>query len=206
MFPVMTIGHSNHDSATFIGLLTQHGVTAIADVRSAPFSRYNPQFNRDRLRDTLRSVGIKYVFLGEQLGARTDDASCYEGGKVQYDRLSKTVLFRKGIERVLDGARSQKIALMCAEKEPLDCHRTILVARAIFEAGIDVQHILADGSVETHQDTICRLLSNLSLPEQDMFRSPQEIQSDAYAIRGQQIAFDQNAVAAIRDEISQDDS
>ena len=90
----------------------QHGVTALADVRSAPYSRFNPQFNKDALVRELKVHGIKYVFLGRELGARTDDRSCYENGRVQYRRLALTELFRDGIERVLTGASKHRIALV----------------------------------------------------------------------------------------------
>lgn len=125
---VLTIGHSNHPIERFIGLLKQDGVTAVADVRSAPFSRHNPQFNKDSLQQSLSEAGIAYIFLGKELGARSNDRSCYEDGRVQYERLARTDLFLDGIERVRKGAEQYRIALMCAEKEPLECHRTLLVA------------------------------------------------------------------------------
>src|ERR1035437_1825005 len=99
--PVLTIGHSTHSLAAFVGLLRQHSVTALADVRSTPFSRFNPQFNKETLEHSLKSHGIKYVFLGRELGARSDDPSCYENGRVQYARLARTELFRSGLERVM---------------------------------------------------------------------------------------------------------
>jgi uncharacterized protein (DUF488 family) len=87
---VLTIGHSTHPIETFLGLLHQHGVTAVADVRSAPYSRFNPQFNKDALEHDLKEHGIRYVFLGRELGARSDDPSCYDKGRVQYGRLART--------------------------------------------------------------------------------------------------------------------
>jgi uncharacterized protein (DUF488 family) len=193
MSAVYTVGHSNHPEQTFLDLLARNGITAIADVRSSPYSRFNPQFNRETLVKSLRSAGIAYVFLGAELGARTDDNACYEGGKVQYDRLAKTEAFRQGLNRVVEGARSYRVALMCAEKDPLDCHRTILVARHLVDRGLEVKHIRADGSSEIHDDAMRRLLQMLSLPEQDMFRSRDEVIADAYAIRGQAIAYDRDA-------------
>src|SRR5262249_40063791 len=142
--PVFTIGHSTHSSEGFLALLRLHGVTAVGDVRSAPYSRFNPQFNRETLSESLRRADIKYVFLGEALGARSKDSSCYVNGRVQYRCLARTDLFKGGIERVARGAEEYAIALMCAEKEPLDCHRTLLVSRALVERGLVVRHILAD--------------------------------------------------------------
>jgi uncharacterized protein (DUF488 family) len=115
--PVLTVGHSTHSFEAFVGLLRQHGVTALVDVRSAPFSRFNPQFNKDALEHSLTAHDIKYVFLGRELGARSDDTSCYEKGRVQYGRLARTELFRSGLERVMTGSREHRIGLMCAEKD-----------------------------------------------------------------------------------------
>src|SRR6202521_1160216 len=101
---IFTIGHSTHPQKRFIALLLQHGITALCDVRSKPYSRVNPQFNREELKESLRERCIKYVFLGKELGARSEDPMCYENGKVQYDRLAATPAFKAGIERVLAGA------------------------------------------------------------------------------------------------------
>jgi uncharacterized protein (DUF488 family) len=106
-----SIGHSNHPIDEFLRLLMTAGITAIADVRSRPFSRRNPQFNKNRLAATLAEHGIAYVFLGRELGARSEDPSCYEGGKVQYARLMATALFNSGIERVVAGAGKYRVAL-----------------------------------------------------------------------------------------------
>src|SRR5687767_4940714 len=94
---VHTIGRSTHPIEYFLGPLSSHGITAVADVRSTPFSRRNPQFNRERLKQSLRDEGIAYVFLGTELGARADDSACYENGKVQYDRLARTERFQHGL-------------------------------------------------------------------------------------------------------------
>ena len=185
---VLTIGHSNHPLETFAALLRQHEVTALADVRSAPYSRFNPQFNRKALDAALKARGIAYVFLGHALGGRPDDASCYEDGRVRYDRLARTALYREGLDRVVRGASDERIALMCAEKEPLDCHRTILVGRSLAERGIAVAHILADGTLEPHGETMDRLLASMKLPGQDLFRSKEEQVEEALARRERRIA------------------
>ncbi|MGD1092889.1 MAG: DUF488 domain-containing protein [Bryobacteraceae bacterium] len=108
---IFTIGHSTHTQEYFIGLLTRHGITALCDVRSKPYSRVNPQFNREELKESLAACGITYVFLGKELGARSEDPACYENGKVQYDRLSHTVLFRQGLERIQKGMQEYRIAI-----------------------------------------------------------------------------------------------
>lgn len=190
---LFTIGHSTHPAERFVELLRRHGITAVSDVRSAPYSRMNPQYNREPLKELLVRSGIAYVFLGEELGARSSDPACYEGGKVQYDRLAQTALFRRGIERVLEGSKRFTIALMCAEKEPLSCHRTILVARHLRAAGAPVEHILADGRTETHEQALSRLADLLGVPGEDMFRTRADVFEDAYRAQGQRIAYEKKA-------------
>ena len=126
-----TIGHSNHEIAVFIGLLRQHGVTAIGNVRSQPYSRYVPQYSRDAMETALVDAGIAYVFLGKELEARSDNPHCYREGKIQFDRLAREPIFAEGIGRVMQGIERCRIALTCAEKDPLDCHRALLVARKL---------------------------------------------------------------------------
>lgn len=190
--PVYTIGHSTHPVETFLGLLRMHGITAVCDVRSTPYSRMNPQFNREALRRVLHERKINYVFLGKELGARSDDPACYRDGKVQYETLSKTPLFVSGLERVIKGSKKFRVALMCAEKDPLDCHRTILVARHLAEQGVTVSHILEEGSIESHDQAVSRLMQILNISGDDLFRSPEDSIREAYRIRGKTIAYEEN--------------
>ena len=186
---LFTIGHSNHPIEAFIELLQRHGVTAVGDVRSHPYSRYAPQYSRDPLKAALAQKGIAYVFLGKELGARSKDPGCYKEGKVQYDRLARQPQFAEGISRVTEGMRQYCIALMCAEKDPLECHRTLLVARKLREAGVEITHIHADGSLEDHRSLESRLLDVCKLPEGDMFKQRDEFISQAYAIQGERVAY-----------------
>ena len=169
--PIFTIGHSNHSLEDFLALLSKHHVTAVADVRSAPWSRFNPHFSRNALSAALKARGIRYVYLGRELGGRPDDPALYdEGGHVRYERVAQTSGFRDGIARVAGGAATHRIALMCAEKEPLDCHRTHLVARALDAEGVEVVHILADGGIERHAETMGRLAADAGRkPDGDLF-------------------------------------
>jgi uncharacterized protein (DUF488 family) len=182
------VGHSNHSIERFIGLLTANGITAVADVRSRPFSRRHPQFNKERLASALAQHGIAYVFLGKELGARSEDPSCYENGKVQYPRLAATPAFKAGIERVLAGAAKFRVALMCAEKEPLDCHRTLLVSRALESAGTSISHILADGSLESQEKTMSRLIDLVGLSKEDLFHHG-DLVAAACRLREDKIAY-----------------
>lgn len=187
---ILTIGHSNHPAELFIALLQHHDVTALVDVRSHPYSRYLPQFCRDALRETLHKQGIAYVFLGKELGARSQNPTCYIDGKVQYDRLAQEALFSQGIERIRQGMKQYRIALMCAEKDPIDCHRAILVARHVAKAGLPVSHIHASGDLESHEQMEMRLLKLLKMPEGDMFKSREEYVESAYLIQGERIAYE----------------
>jgi uncharacterized protein (DUF488 family) len=188
---VFTIGHSTHPQERFIALLRQYGITALCDVRSKPYSRMNPQFNREELKEALLAQGVEYRFLGKELGARSDDPNCYENGKVQYDRLAETELFKYGLKRVLRGMRDDfRIALMCAEKEPLECHRTILVGRHLVALGVTVEHILADGSLENHDAALSRLARMINLREPDLVHSREQLIADAYRKQGERIAYE----------------
>ncbi len=186
---VLTIGHSTHALDEFVALLQQHRVTAVGDVRSAPYSRFNPQFNHDVLPSSLKVFGIEYVYLGHALGGRSDDPACYEKGRICYDRVAKTDHFRRGLNRVVYGAGNHRIALMCAEKEPLECHRTLLVSQALDDQGVEVAHIHADGGIERHADAMDRLLDLQKLPREDLFQTRKELIVEAIARQEERVAF-----------------
>ena len=160
---VLTIGHSNHAPDVFVRLLGAHAVTVLADVRSAPYSRFHPQFNRSALARKLADAGIEYVYLGDALGGRPADPGLYEGGRVRYERVARTEPFRDAVEHVAERAGRDRLAIMCAEREPLACHRTLLVAPALEERGAAVAHIRADGALEPHAETMDRLLAKHGL-------------------------------------------
>jgi uncharacterized protein (DUF488 family) len=186
---IYTVGHSNHPLERFITILRHHGISVLCDVRSDPYSRVNPQFNREALKAVLWKNGIAYLFLGKELGARSDDPSCYAHGTVQYDRLAQTALFRKGIEILLQKMHGCRLAIMCAEKDPLECHRTILVSRYLDKLGITIEHILPDSTTETHRQAETRLLNYLGKQEGDgLFCSRETIMDDAYKTQGERIA------------------
>ena len=166
---VFTIGHSNHSSERFLALLRGAGITAVADVRSIPQSRRWPHFSRTQIERWLADAGIAYVFLGAELGGRPDDPALLREGRPDYDLMAATPAFRAGLERVLDGAARYRIALMCAEREPLDCHRFLLVSRHTHERGVRLRHILADGSAEPHEATEARLLQQVGLAADPLF-------------------------------------
>jgi uncharacterized protein (DUF488 family) len=183
-----TIGHSTHALEHFLMLLAKNNVSAICDVRSAPYSRHNPQFNRESLKEQLRAVGIAYVFLGKELGARSENPACYIDDKVQYNYLAEEPLFVEGIKRLKAGMDRFRIALMCAERDPLTCHRTILVCREMRSPDLTIEHILADGSIETNADAEKRLMAMLDL-RPDMLRDEHQCIERAYDVQAHNIAY-----------------
>jgi uncharacterized protein (DUF488 family) len=193
--PVFTIGHSTHSAEAFLTLLKQHGVEAVADVRSSPYSQFNPQFNRELLQRILRDSGIAYVFLGEELGARRSESECYVGGRVDYLLVAKTPAFQRGLDRISRGAAKMRIAMMCAEKDPLDCHRCILVSPRLSERGFTVQHILGDGALESQEEAENRLTHLFDRSEFELFLSAQELIAEAYRIQSERIAYQENTLA-----------
>ncbi len=156
---LFTIGHSNHAIEFFIELLKMHEVTAIADVRSHPYSRYLPHFNQAALKVALESEKIRYVFLGAELGARPDIPECYVDGKALYAKIAATDQFFEGIKRLLKGVKTHRVALMCAEKDPLTCHRAILICQHLREYNLNIKHILKNGDLESHQELEERMLA-----------------------------------------------
>ncbi|NUM54279.1 MAG: DUF488 domain-containing protein [Candidatus Hydrogenedentes bacterium] len=161
MNTLYTIGHSNYEPAQFLSLLAAHGVSAIADVRSSPYSKFVPQYSKENLQHMLREADIGYGFLGRELGARRDEETCYVGDQARYDRIAELPIFRAGLDRVIEESQDRSIALMCSEADPLTCHRTILVCRALrkLHPSLPITHILPDASGETHEDALERLVA-----------------------------------------------
>jgi uncharacterized protein (DUF488 family) len=200
---LFTIGHSNHNIKTFIELLQEHQITALADVRSTPYSRYLPDYCQAQLKNHLECDRIRYIFLGQELGARPEDQSCYVAGKAIYEKIAATDLFTDGIRRILKGVKSRhRIALMCAEKDPMTCHRAMLICPQLKEYDLDIQHIRPNGQLESHVELEERLLakhgfkgaiqvslfdtaSPLDLPREDQL-------VEAYKKQGDEIAYVEN--------------
>jgi len=188
MIPLFSIGHSSLEMETFLMLLALHRIEAVADVRSQPYSRRFPRFSRLALEPVLGAAGIHYAFLGRELGARREEKACYVGGAVCFDRVAASPAFASGLARLREGIVRYRIALLCAEKDPLDCHRMVLVARHAARFA-DVFHILADGALESHEKTEQRLLQRYAQNEADLFLSRENRLADAYARRGVEIAW-----------------
>jgi uncharacterized protein (DUF488 family) len=187
---LFTIGYSPHILDSFLRVLQKHKVTAVADVRSLPYSQFKPEFNKNKVSEFLKAHGIAYVFLGDYCGARVDDPSCYVDGKVDYALVAENPKFKEGLKRIINGLEKYRIALMCAEKDPIDCHRTILICRNLTPKGVNIKHILSTGRIEEHHDSEQRLLKLYKLNHQDLFRSEQQRLNDAYLRQGEKIAYE----------------
>jgi uncharacterized protein (DUF488 family) len=192
---VLTVGHSNHTLEHFLQIVRANQVTAVADIRSEPYSAYASQFNREALKSFLEDSGVNYVFLGAELGARPQDPACYRNGKVQFKLMAATALFRKGLERIVSGSKNHCIAMMCTENDPLKCHRSVFISRELEALGAEVSHILEDGSVESQEQAMDRLLEQCGLPKEDLFRTRAEIIEDACARQEQKLAFVNDGIA-----------
>jgi uncharacterized protein (DUF488 family) len=187
MRTILTIGHSTHSYEEFLRLLRGAGVTAVADVRSAPFSRHQPQFNKEDLQRELRLDKIKYVFLGDELGGRPRSKSLFCEGVADYEKMAATPEFKKGLDRVSKGSSEFKIALMCSEHDPLDCHRCLLVGRALKGRGLTVSHILFNGFQKNQDEIETELIEMLKQNRADLF--PNDQIASAYRDRSLKVAF-----------------
>jgi uncharacterized protein (DUF488 family) len=153
MSTVYTVGHSSHTFEDFLRLLTGNRIDVVVDTRSSPYSKFVPQFDREIILRDLTQAGIKYLFLGAELGGRPANPDYYdERGHVLYSRITKDAAFSAGIERLERGMASFRIALICGEEDPAHCHRRLLVSRVLIERGHEILHIRGDGRVETDSD------------------------------------------------------
>lgn len=189
MKELFTIGHSVHTMERFMAMLKEHNIDTLCDVRSSPYSRFTPQFNRESLKEDLAKHRILYLYLGAELGPRSSDPDCYENGKVQYKRLVEKEIFQQGLDRLRKGINTYRIALMCAEKDPLTCHRMILICRNLRGEDILIRHILEDGSLEDNRDTEQRLMKLLKIDPADLFSSEEEQIQRAYDLQAEKVAY-----------------
>jgi uncharacterized protein (DUF488 family) len=156
--PIFTIGYGHREIETLLADLHTHNIQFLIDVRSQPYSRYKPDFNRKELEQHLDAAGIRYLFMGDTLGGRPNDPACYTNGKVDYDKVARKDFYRRGIDRLQEAFRQQqRLALMCSEGKPEQCHRARLIGRTLADLSIPVAHIDHDGRLITQQDVILRL-------------------------------------------------
>jgi len=186
---IWTIGHSSLGMDAFISLLKASGIEAVADVRSSPWSRHTPQFNREPLKASLNAAGIAYAWLGQELGGRPSEPRYYCDGVADYRLMRQAPSFAAGLDRVTTGIETYRIALMCAEKHPLSCHRCLLVGRALHESARPVVHLLHDGGSLTQTDVEEQLLLLAGRDGADLFAPHQERVDAAYWARNRKKAF-----------------
>ncbi len=196
MSSIYTVGHSTHELVYFLKLLQMHHINCLVDVRSVAASNYNPQYNKDMLSVFLKNNDIKYLHFSKEFGARQTDKELLDNsGQLDFEKVHHAPHFRQGIERLKQGiAKGYTIALMCAEGEPLDCHRFGMVSTALVQDGIDVLHIMKDGSLKTHQELEKELIKKYEkrLPRPDIFTtriSKQEQLKVAYRLQNKDIAY-----------------
>jgi len=150
---IWTVGHSNYPIETFLDLLAKHQIAVLVDVRSSPYSRYASQFNRQAVEHSLQARRIKYLFLGDLVGGRAEGDEFYdEAGRVLYAEVARSAGFRQGIERLLRRITRHRVALMCSEEDPAECHRRLLIGRVLAGRGVRVMHIRGDGSVQSEEE------------------------------------------------------
>ena len=152
---IYTIGHSNQDVQSFIELLKRHSIEVVVDVRFNPYSKYASQFNKKEIQGDIRDNGIKYMFMGKEIGGKPADLQFYDSeGYVLYSKIAESPMFTKGIERLLKGITQYKVVLMCSEENPATCHRRLLIGRVLSDHGVDMLHIRSDGRVQTEEDIL----------------------------------------------------
>jgi uncharacterized protein (DUF488 family) len=195
-FDLFSIGHSNIPAERFVAMLRAANVSAIADVRSTPASRFCPWFSAKTLAPLLAHEGMDYLSYGDALGGRPRDQNLYCDGIADYEAMARQPDFNAGIERLLADAAARRakggLCLMCAERDPLDCHRCLLVARTLAGRGMTIGHILHDGSIEPHTAAERRLLelAHEDVDPLDLFATGQNGQlAAAYRHRARAVAY-----------------
>lgn len=186
---LFTIGHSALPIDEFTGLLTNAGVKIVCDVRSSPFSRFAPQFNSQPLERKLAQAAISYKFLGKALGGRIDISSCYVNGRIDYSLVEKTGLFKNGVAELLRIAQDAPTAIMCSEKDPLNCHRYLLISKHLRSNNITISHILHSGKVEENSETESRLFRETKVQNADLFEDSSTLLEKAYRVQSEKVSF-----------------
>lgn len=185
---IYSIGHSNLSFDTFLARLQDAGIEAIADVRSSPWSRFNPQFNRETLKASLNAAGIAYSHI-EELGGRPKERQYYCEGVADYRKMRTAPAFEAGLARLDAGSQRYRIATLCSEQNPLECHRCLLVGRALHDAGRPVVHLLHGGSSMTQAMVEERLLEFAGKEGADLFAPREERIEAAYWVQNRRNAF-----------------
>jgi uncharacterized protein (DUF488 family) len=190
MGKIYTIGSSTHTIDEFTLLLNKFKINAIADVRSVPYSQHTPQFNKDFLINILKGISIHYLDFSKEFGARRKEDTAYTNNRVDFQKVIKLPNFIKGIERISVGInKGYNIALLCTEKNPLDCHRFSLVSKGLVEyLGVDINHISFEGGILNQYDLENKMLINYKF-ENDLFMDHKTLLEAAYKIISNKVAY-----------------
>ena len=152
MSSFFTLGHSNLSIETWLALVRRHGIEAVVDTRSSPYSKYVPQFDRELMQRSLEEAGVRYLYLGAELGGRPANPDYYDAsGRVLYSRLRDDPRFQAAIARLESGMERFRVALLCGEEDPAHCHRRLLIGRVLCERGHTMQHIRGDGRLDSDE-------------------------------------------------------
>jgi uncharacterized protein (DUF488 family) len=193
---IFTVGHSTQPVDHLLEVLARHSIQAVVDVRSSPYSGRLPWFNKEALIESLSQSSIKYIFMGRELGGRGDGPGVFGAdGRVRYDKIVATDSYNRAIQRVIDGSSRMRVVLLCSEKDPINCHRALMVSRSLNDVGVLVQHILADGSLETHKEFEVRLRDRSSGNQLDLLTSEDELLDQAYESQASRVAFKQTELS-----------
>jgi len=186
---VLTLGHSNREWADFARLLVENQAALLVDVRSMPASRRYPWFNRKDMTAKLGEIGLGYQYLGDRLGGRPKDTVCYAGGAVDYARVVTSSAFREGMDELATLARAKRVCLVCSEKDPMDCHRAILIARHLAPKGFALSHVHGAEKSETQEAFEARLLDIDEGGLLGRIKDRRALVQMAYNRRGRKMAF-----------------
>ncbi|MCM1307362.1 MAG: DUF488 domain-containing protein [Butyrivibrio sp.] len=204
-----TIGHSQHKIEEFAKMLKAYKINYVLDVRSTPYSQFAPVYNMESIKNCLKKFSIQYVFMGKNFGARQKEDSLYcKEGYLDFEKVRNSINFRNGVNNVLKGiSEGNRIVLMCTEKDPIECHRAIMVAKAFSESGINVEHIMSDGTLQSHADLNKRLLdmyfpnrNQISLFTEDNL-SEDECLTLAYQYQNKKIGYRKQESILILDKV-----
>jgi uncharacterized protein (DUF488 family) len=198
---LFTIGYSGLSIERFLEILKRYGVDVLCDVRSVPYSRFRPEYSRRALKVSLNQSGIKYAFFGNELGARPKERNVYVDGQAKYDLIAQTDFFQSGLDRLRKGVSDHNLALMCSERDPLECHRGILVSRHLPDLRSCISHIQTNGRIESQEEFERRLVALHHLtppPLLEGLESWGKAVRGAYDKQGATIAFTEAKVEETR--------
>ncbi|MXZ18867.1 MAG: DUF488 domain-containing protein [Rhodothermaceae bacterium] len=174
-FRVYTVGHGGRTVDEIVRQIRAKEIQFVIDVRSVPYSKYQPEFARKPLATALRNAGLKYGFMGHQLGGRPDDESCYDNNHVNYEKVRAMPFFKEGIARLRSACeRNYIVCLLCAEANPTQCHRSGMIGEALVQEGIEVEHLLKDGSSRSQKEVMYERTGG----QKELFRDFPSLQKD----------------------------